>query len=46
MERTQIEFWDGIHFDKELDREKEKKNTQKSLRIWHGSVYSHRKNGV
>lgn len=30
MERTQIEFWDGINFDKELDRAEEKK-THKNL---------------
>lgn len=30
MERTQIEFWDGIHFDEELKRAKEKK-THKNL---------------
>lgn len=28
MERTQIEFWDGIHFDEELKREEEKKHTK------------------
>lgn len=29
MERTQIEFWDGIYFDEELDRTEEKKTHTK-----------------